>query len=238
MRRIDKRTEPLELAEWKSRHRSDPNYGYSLLRKDAVAIHAVERALVEEQGNLCAYTGQRIGDRGNPADFHVEHLTAQAHCTRGQDVDYRNLVACQPGPDDVRSDHGAHPKGSWPGPDEAFLFVSPVDASCEGRFRFDNLGEIHAANPEDQAASTTIKRLRLDSRRLNALRLGAIDETLHQALRGEDARRELKRLETAEQQLASGSRIRLRPYCFALKQALQRYVSHCERIVRNRPRRS
>lgn len=223
MRWINKRPAPALLMAWQARYRgSDPNYGYDLMRMDHVVTEAVTTALLEEQGWLDAYTGQRI-ERDS---CHIEHVVAQAHCVPGQDVDYHNMVACYPAPNTREAPYGAHQKRDWPPPAEQPLFVSPLERGCEARFRFTRRGEIITASPSDLAAHMTIERLRLDHVVLTGQRQEAIAATLkNDALSLEDAR---KRLRDLEQQERDG--VRLEPYCFALKQALAKHITRVESI--------
>ena len=108
MRQITKSAEPPELTSWKAANRADPNYCYASLTADH--RQAIRDSLVAEQRGLCAYTGRRI-DIGS---CHIEHLRPQVHCGRGEDVDYRNLVAGVPAPNTPQLPYGAHNKRDWP----------------------------------------------------------------------------------------------------------------------------
>lgn len=175
--------------------------------------------MLNEQGWLCAYTGRDI----SPEKCHIEHINAQAHCQRGEDVDYRNLVACYPEATFGHAPYGAHQKEEWPLPNERHLFVSPLNASCEARFSFNYRGHISATN-NDEAAIKTIEKLKLDHPELTALRRQAIRGTLQPQNRWlsiEKARTVLKKYEAAVEG-------RLPPFVFALKQALQKHIKTLE----------
>lgn len=230
MRKIEKRTEPVELTQWRAANQADPdgggiNFGYDQLRQSPAVVNLLLDSLLAEQGWLCAYTGRRI-DRSSA---HVEHVVAQAHCERGQDVAYDNMVACWPQPSGPHGEFGAHEKGSWPSAAEAALFVSPLSNSCEARFVFNQRGEISAADP---AAAKTIEKLKLDHKRLTALRRSEIESVLG-TMRGlslKEARQRLRSIEESEVSLKGGADVTLNPYCFALKQALAHYIKAAERI--------
>jgi uncharacterized protein (TIGR02646 family) len=197
-----------------------------------------------EQGSLCAYTGQRIDLKSSkPAaasfrevDFHIEHLTPQAHGSQGQDTDYANLVACWPRPNcGFEPAYGARKKGDWPAPSEQSLFVSPLRADCSERFAFNRRGEIKPARAGDTAAETTISRLGLDHHTLATLRREAIRGALNPGLRPirlAQARRLLNHLRSAAATVDSGGSTRLMPYCFAVEQALEREIRKLEAIER------
>lgn len=213
MRWIQKQGEPRQLAEWRLSFRTgdDPNYNYKSLPSDLKKL--IVESLLREQGWLCAYTGRHIEENG----CHVEHVKAQKHCERGEDVDYHNLVACYPAGVHERAAYGAHAKEGWPAPVEKHLFVSPLVAGCEARFRFNYRGKVTAA---DEAARKTIEKLRLDHPALIELRRQAIRGTMQprgQYLNVGQARRVLAKYETE----ATG---KLPPFLFALKQALRRHI--------------
>lgn len=239
MRKIEKREEPEALRTWRAAHQADPsgagiNYGYDALRQNNQATGEVLRSLVE-QGAICAYTGVRI----TPETSHIEHLKPQAHCERGEDVAYTNLVACWPQPNSgFQAAFGAHAKGSWPSAAEQHLFVSPLSEGCEARFKFDRHGEIRVASERDDPAQETIARLNLDERRerakglprrLTGWRREAIAGTLgkHQHLSVKDARQRLRVMAERERELNGGANVILAPFCFAIRQAL---VGHLRRI--------
>lgn len=226
MRAISPRPEPVSFTNWRAASQNDINYGYDLIPGDLRA--EIKDALIVEQRGLCAYTGLRL----DASRSHIEHLLPQAHCLDGEDVEYRNMVACYPAPTQPYVPFGALRKADWPSPAERHLFVSPRSADCEARFLFSIRGKISVAEA-DEAAEETVRRLGLDHKRLEALRESAITETLHR-LDLPSARRRLAGLLQAEE--AGG---RLEPFCFALKQALGKHIRRLESIreTRGRPQR-
>lgn len=214
MRTIQKNSPPRALVEWRARYKDDVNFGYDLLRQDKDVMAAVVASLLDEQGGLCAYTGRPISE----SKCHVEHLKPQAYCARGEDVDYNNLVACHPKPNAGRAPYGAHAKDCWPTPTEEHLFVSPTQAGCEGRFRFNRRGAISSPMRDRQAAAT-ISRLALDHEELTSLRRAAI----------EGMRKPGKRYLSVPQLKKVVARLRnetgrLTPYSFAVCQGLEHYI--------------
>jgi uncharacterized protein (TIGR02646 family) len=229
MRHIQKKNEPQSLTEWRAAHRNDPNFGYLLI--EASLRREIRQALVDEQGGLCAYTGRRIDE----ASCHIEHPKPQAHCTNGEDVSFANMLACVPAPNVPSLPYGAHKKGSWPDATEEAPFVSPLRPGCEERFSFTLNGEIRASNPTDAAAKKTIDQLGLNHALMKQLRKAAIDATLgiqgrgHASLDLHRARARLHGLRTAEQNHSP-----LEPFCFVLKQALQRHITRVEAIRKSK----
>lgn len=236
MRRINKRSEPSELGEWRASAQADPNqaginFGYDALRQNTATITAVTVALIAEQGALCAYTGRRIA----PEQTHIEHITPQFHCLRGEDVDYTNLVACWPAPNHPSEPtYGARRKGSWPAPNQRALFVSPINPGCEERFRFNLKGEISAASTTDTAAQETIRQLNLGDAELTRLRkasiVGALSPRPPQKLGIAETKKLLRELERATSELNNGSNVRLSPYCFAIRQAMELHLKRLAAI--------
>ncbi|MFZ4594219.1 MAG: retron system putative HNH endonuclease, partial [Verrucomicrobiaceae bacterium] len=217
-----KRAAPREHSKWCAAHQGDINFGYGLMT--AVHREGVKEALLQEQGWICAYTGRAI----TKASSHIEHLRPQtpwkAHI--GLDVDYMNLAACWPAPGhEPQSKYGARFKGDWPKPSEDSFFVSPLSVGCEARFEFNFQGHI-TAKEGDVAAKTTIRKLGLDAPLLTDLRrqeiVGVLGKT--RSLKLADAKARLRALEEQERELKQGANVRLSPYCFALKQSLQKHI--------------
>jgi uncharacterized protein (TIGR02646 family) len=134
-------------------------------------------ALLAEQGGLCAYTMRRI-DRDTS---HVEHIKPQSRCRAdlsGSDLDYSNLVACFPREGMNKAyRYGAQNKESWWENDGA-EFVSPLQPTCERRFRFGLDGKINAAN-NHASALMTIEVLALDHNTLTEDRRRVIEEFIY-----------------------------------------------------------
>ena len=150
---------------------------------------------------------------------------------KSQDVSFANMLACRPEPNAPELPYGAHKKGSWPDATEEALFVSPLRPGCEERFSFTLKGEIKASDPTDAAATETIARLGLNHNLMKQLRKAAIEATLEVRGRGyasldlHRARARLNGLKAAEQNRSS-----LEPFCFVLKQALQKHLTRVEAI--------
>jgi uncharacterized protein (TIGR02646 family) len=225
MKCIQKKNEPDELKEWRSRYSNDINFDYELMRKDHNVVEAVTRSLLEEQGWLCAYTGLSIDEQ----KCHLEHLKPQKHCTAGETVLYSNIVACYPEPNTpYKLPYGAHKKDHWPVPNEQHLFVSPLDPSCESRFIFNLRGQIKS-KAGDQAAAMTITKLGLDYSVLEDKRKAAIQGTIGKEndLSLKDARRRLRNLKNRQGD-------KLDEFCFVLVQSLEKHISRLEAIAKSK----
>lgn len=228
MRKIEKRREPDEHRKWRSKFQGDINYGYDLMDSDHRL--KVKQALLNEQGGICAYTGRAISQESS----HIEHLLPQRawKAYRGLDVKYSNMAACWPEPGHKpEPKYGARFKDNWPAPGQESLFVSPLSSNCESRFIFGFRGNV-TTRPKDKAAAATVKKIGLDKPLLDDLRQIEIASVLgkNRSLKLSEARFRLRAMEEAEAQLKRGARVQLRPYCFALKQALRRHISTLENI--------
>lgn len=178
MKKIAKSEPPEGLKQWKRNNAQSPQnlyYGLAEFPHDEVL-----KALLKEQGNICAYTLKRICS----TSAHVEHLKPQTICKEEdrqrelsnqpvlrEDIAWNNIVACFPEPQvPAAPEYGAVKKGGWW--DEA-KFVSPLLQECEQRFRFSADGKIAPADGDDQAAAETIKKIGLDNAKLDELRRAA-----------------------------------------------------------------
>lgn len=216
---------------------------YESLRQSPDVVESVEDGLLAEQGEICAYTGHQISimpadpNSGTNRDvsFHIEHLTPQDHCARGQDADYVNLVACWPRPNcGFEPAYGAKKKGNWPALNEQALFVSPLRPDCSTRFRFNHRGEIEPANANDHAAEITITKLGLRHETITELRREAIRGALNprsRQIKLSEAQKLLAQMKQATKALDQGVAAKLLPFCFAIEAALLREIQKLKGIM-------
>lgn len=171
MKHIRKRGAPHKYITWRKKVRGTNDEDYRRLSSPLKAT--LHKALIEEQGGLCAYTMKRVC----MTDSHIEHIKPESICRAkqpGSDLDYQNLVACYPKEGmGRRYRYGAQHKGNW-WANNGVLFVSPLEPACEKRFRFDLAGEIHAVK-NCISAITTIDVLKLDHKSLTEERKRAIE---------------------------------------------------------------
>jgi len=188
-------------------------------------IHA---ALVNEQGEICAYTMRRIDTKTS----HIEHIKPQSLCRNegdGGDLDYLNMVACFPRKGMISTcRYGAHKKGDWWVPE---LFVSPLHRSCESHFRFMPDGKISSASG-DEAAMSTVQVLGLNDAVLIEDRARAIREFIYGPSGSEPLRmREASRLRS---QVCARSGGRFTEFCIALRDALDDHIKFVDRLARKK----
>lgn len=172
MKYIKKGRPPQPLKCWIRENSGVPGAQYGTLD---FPTSATKKALLSEQGNLCAYAMVPI----DASTSHIEHIKPQvlsrSEIAPNETWDYANLLACYPGnnPDETgRTQFGATKKDdAW----EGEKFVSPLQESCENRFRFSSDGSVAVNSPGDEAAAWTIDTLGLDNVVLGEWRRAAIE---------------------------------------------------------------
>jgi uncharacterized protein (TIGR02646 family) len=211
-------------------------FTYNEMRKDPVALAAVQDGLLSEQGWICAYTGRRL-DRNN---FHIEHLLPQhpppgTAFYHGHDTDYKNLVACWPEPNRAsRPEYGAVLKDNWPNPDEAGDFLQPTNLRCGAAYTFERSGKLSLVNPADNAAGKTSEVLKLNHDELRDLRKSAIRGALEpkgRHLTLLQVQKLLREAENDEARLDAGHNMKLRAFCFAIRPQAVRLASKLAAIA-------
>jgi|ERR1700694_4362971 len=228
MKYIQKGRRPHPYVRWCSNVAGTDKEDYRELPRSEK--EALLKALIQEQGALCAYTMRRIGEDSS----HIEHIKPQGQCRAdkpGSDLDYANLVACFPR-DGMKAPYryGAQQKDDWwEGGGESF--VSPLQEACEKRFRFDMGGNITAVGA-NAAAATTIKVLALDHPSLTEDRKRVIEEFIY----GPAGEAALSHSEATRAEAALCSRYAhgyFREFCIAIRHALEEYL----RVLRRRAQR-
>lgn len=205
-------------------------FTYAAMRRDLRVLKAVEESLLAEQGYICAYTGHRLREN----NFHIEHLLPQNPPTgtafpRGHDTDYHNMVACWPGPNrPAPAQYGAVAKDCWPTPKEELDFLSPLAPRADSAYKFSRTGEISVANPNDDAAEKTLKKLNLNNKELIDMRrqaiIGALAPRSRPITRAQAAKL-LREMDKDEGTLKEGGDAQLRAFCFAIKPHLRKQAA-------------
>ncbi len=215
MRSIRKTHQPEELKQW-LKDNKDLDCCYGALRGKP-AHTALKEKLLKEQHYLCAYTGRRISINSS----HCEHLKPQNKCVGTEDVSYKNIVACFPkdGGDESYGYGAPIKKGQW----NPALFLSPCSSNAERKYRFSWSGKINPTNSSDKQAIYTIDLLKLDHPELSKLRKSAIKGFFGFNKPGKELTKKqahilLRKIDTPT------SNGQLRPFCFILKQLLNKYA--------------
>jgi len=225
MKYIVKHGAPREYSDWRKSIIGEDNENFNgLLNPLKTDFH---KALISEQGGLCAYTMKRIEHESS----HFEHLKPETLCRedlRGSDLDYENLIACYPRKGMLKScRYGAHAKGNW-WENHGRQFVSPLHPRCESLIRFNKKGEILAVN-DNPDAIITINVLKLDNETLTEERKRAISVYIN-GPKG-DSPLPKKISETAISDIikpnAKGEFVE---YCIAIKHALVEHIAFLEKI--------
>lgn len=179
MKYIIKQNEPIELKNWKDLENDNWKPTYDILQGEEKK--AVIRSLKEEQGYICCYCERSI----ETEDCHIEHLKPQGRSLYPENqLDYDNfLCSCQSELEKGEPRHCGNSKGSWY---DENLLISPLKQDCEARFKYTFDGYIVPNDPGDISANITIDKLQLGIRKLNALRLRAIEPFLDAELTPDD----------------------------------------------------
>lgn len=226
MKFVRKGGPPYEYRSWCREVEGTNKEDYREMRRDIKS--AVLATLLQEQGDICAYTMKRI----DKDTSHIEHVKPESSCradARGSDLDFANMVACFPR-NGMRRVHryGAQKKDSWW---DVVLFVSPLDPACERRFRFNLAGEISATSA-NAAARNTIRVLGLDHPALTEERRRAIDEWIN-GQGGSDPLSKAKASRLREK-VCNRSDGRFIEFCVALRDAIDEHINFVEKLARKK----
>lgn len=169
MRQIQKRMEPKEITDWKSKFKKkngrEPNYGDLTSDSDAgkKQIKAkLKEALLQEQYYLCCYCCAQITMESS----HIEHFRPKGK--QGYEklsLAYENMHACCK----VKGQCGDKKGSNF---DEK-LMISPLSRECETSYSFGVGGEILVSCNEGPAEYTK-ELLDLNSERLKNARRAAM----------------------------------------------------------------
>ena len=166
MKHIRKRPEPEVFTAWKERAGKDWRPTYDTL--SGKPKDALKQALMAEQGEICCYCEVRLTTNNS----HIEHFRPQ-QTFPDHALEYRNLHgSCQNQLSKGEPRHCGNQKSDW---FDADLLISPLDQTCEKRFRFNERGEIEPASSDDKAAAMTIEKLGLNINKLVNMRFEALD---------------------------------------------------------------
>lgn len=217
MRSISKGAECGKLREWKKQNEKSPqNIHYDNLGK--AQRDPMLKALVNEQGGLCAYTMKRILQDGGDWQAHIEHILPRSKHP-GQSVDWANMLACVPGRN-VGCEYGAKRKDMY---DPNILpFVNPTKGGAAAQFRFRENGEVEGLTPAAEAC--------LDEKVLNLNHIELIHDRAGKIRGALDQKPTAKQARQRAQELRRFSRHgTLEPYCEAVAQVLEAYASRLEK---------
>lgn len=226
MKHVKKTNPPENYSNWCNIQRDlGVNYNFgSLQNPEKRELH---RALVVEQGQICAYTMKRI----NFKDSHIEHIHPQSLCPIGLDLEYTNLLACYPrGNPKAKCPYGAEKKDGW-WENQGSEFISPLNENCELKFYYKLSGKVKPVKKGSLAAKTTIKVLKLNYPTLKDERRLAIEEFIYggerHALSPQEANYAIDRIYKPNEE---GD---LWIYCIAIHDALYEYLEIFERLSKS-----
>jgi len=207
MKCIIKQNEPQSFIDWKALENEDWRPCFDNLANPEKK--RLKEALLVEQGYICCYCNRQISDE----DGHIEHFKPQSDYQELA-LDYNNLhVSCLKEQSKSTPKHCGVAKGNW---FEEGVTLSPLDTSCEQKFRYTDDGHISPLNDPDRNTQIFINRLNLDDAILIQKRKEAIagwlDDDLIQA-----SNAELQRNITALETMNKGE---YTPFVIAIRQQL------------------
>ncbi|MCI9845920.1 retron system putative HNH endonuclease [Flavobacterium pectinovorum] len=168
MKYIIKQAEPESFIVWKNKENDDwkPTYA-NLDRQERIDLF---KSLKEEQGYICCYCEREL----NEGDCHIEHFRPKDKTKFPKlELVYNNLLcSCQVNTEKGEPLHCGNSKGNW---FDENLLISPLDSTCEGKFKYTFDGQILPFNEDDDAAKITIEKLQLNIDKLKDLRKSVID---------------------------------------------------------------
>lgn len=152
MRYVAKNKEPDSFTAWKDLANEDWKPTYQDLKNPEK--NELHKSLLSEQGGTCCYCGRKV----DPADSHIEHFVPQAS-SPALALEYENpLASCIRERSPNLPLHCGHAKDE--DLDQA-RYISPLDPSCEQRFRYALDGAVLTSDPDDEKADYMINLLQL-----------------------------------------------------------------------------
>ena len=211
MRYIRKSPPPKAFVEWRCANPGNCSYA------DIPDKESLRRALIEDQGGLCAYTMKRI----TLENSHIEHFYPQSGPDKARAVDYANLFACYPG-SGVQCSFGAVAKG------DRLLPCGPGTRHVEDRFLFRADGSVVGTDSE---ASECISILNLQDPLLVEERRSVVDGIIELYERGNLT---IGKIESELRRLCAPEKgARLPEYCVVR----ERFLSKCLEKLKKRSAR-
>jgi len=230
MKFIKKAGEPHEYNAWRKRVKGTQDEHYQIGLKNPLKAR-LHKALIEEQGFICAYTMKRIDAKNS----HIEHIKPESLCRAdcvGSDLDYWNMLACFPREGmSGKFMYGAQARHDWWDNDGAG-FVKPLDRKCEKRFRFDLEGEILSLK-NDAPAKETIEKLGLAHPTLTEDRKRVVIEYVY-GENGTDPLSPAKALQSIKNICDKDSNGMFHEFCVAIQHALAQHVCNLKKHAKKR----
>jgi len=202
MKYIQKQTPPLEFIKYQRKK------GSSFSDLSEKIKESLRKSLLEEQGYICCYCGQRVEFENSV----IEHIKCRQRYPCLQ-LDYTNLVCSCRGGQDKRVHNRQYPLNCDANKGNMDIHVSPLDEECFKRLDFDDAGNIYGL---DKEAKDTIEVLNLNNCKLKNIRNSAI-EAYRWCDDQTDWRDELARI---KEPYSDGQ---YEPFCFVIQKFIENY---------------
>ena len=194
--------------------------------------HEIRKARIKDQGGICAYTMMRIDEDSCHNEHIIPSSVSRDNSRLEETLEYTNIVACFPKREETGGcEFGAAARGNKE------LAVTPMDAACEQRIRFDRAsGRVESASLGDTAITELLDVVlvlncdTLIARRLAAFRNAGVGLNSPKPLTESQARR------LAADILQHRRGRNLAPFCIAIAHAALRHADLVERRKANHRR--
>ncbi|MBQ7674017.1 MAG: TIGR02646 family protein [Alphaproteobacteria bacterium] len=206
MKYIRKNASPQSLEQYKITPGASFDRLPSRVKKD------IKDSLLDEQGGICCYCGNRITFETS----NIEHFKPKdINLFPRLQLEYSNLLSsCLGGQIERHGDHG-YPLSCDARKKNKIIPLSPTDPTCESQFEYDLDGSIKGITAD---AKKTIDELNLNNTVIKNRRKSAIDAII--SLEIETKKEWNVEINRLSQRTSEGNFL---PYCFAVIYCIKRY---------------
>lgn len=206
MKHIEKRDSPTLLEDYK---RQD---GACFARLPSLVKEELKRQLIDEQGGLCCYCGDRITFE----TANIEHFKPKDKSKYPElQLEYTNLLSSCLGGQIERQQRRRYPLSCDTKKGNREIEICPTDPDCEEQFMYDDDGNIYGCS---EKAKFTIEILGLNNEVIKNRRKAAIDAYIGLKMSTSEWTSEIQFLSSRNK---DGF---FRPYCFAVIYYIKHYL--------------
>lgn len=206
MKHIEKKTPPESLEMFKQRENASFKGLPSPVKKE------LKLQLIDEQGGLCCYCGDRI----TYGTSNIEHFKPKDVSLFPElQLVYSNLFSSCLGGQVGRQTNPKFPLSCDAKKNNRIIDICPTDPDCESQFMYDDDGNIYGCSDKAKAA---IDILGLNNEVIKNRRKAAIDAFVGLELTADEWESEIERLSCRDK---NGL---FEPYCFAVIYYIKNYI--------------
>lgn len=206
MKHIEKKAPPESLETYKQEENA------AFKRLPSPIKKALKLQLIDEQGGLCCYCGNRITYETS----NIEHFKPKDDSLFPElQLEYSNLFSSCLGGQIDRQTNSRFPLSCDAKKNNSIIDVCPTDPDCEEQFMYDDDGNIYGCSDK---ARTAIAVLGLNNEVIKNRRKAAIDAYLGLGLTTDEWKSEIEHLSCRDK---NGL---FEPYCFAVIYYIKHYI--------------